>query len=204
MGAFLGEEPLSRALFAEFLWNHGYKEQSEKEFSEAAKGRPINYRVGELLVQHFFRTGRPPAARQILGVLDKQSSEWSPTEKARIRYFEGQSYFLEKRYQEAIASYEVALSIDPGMFYVHEALGKVFAETGDYDRAIARLRFLLAKSGSALPPQEAAELRVELGQAYEKKNLFVQALSEYFQASKLDPANEMAQKRAAELGKEHL
>src|SRR5207249_2827920 len=158
----------------------------------------------EILVAQHFRTGQYELARSVIRSFVKDSPDVPASQEARILYFQGQSYYLEGRYQEAIAEFEHALQIDPGVYYTHEMLAKTYAVTGDYDRAIARYRYLLEKTADSMPARQQAEVHVELAQAYEKKKQFIQALDQYFRATQLDPLNQAAQQRATELGREHL
>ena len=201
IGDLVGSQPLSRALFADFLWRHGYKEEAKQEYSYARTHSPIDFRTGELLVQHGFTTGDYQFAREVLSAMEKQETGWPPDQLVAIKYYRGQSFFLEKRYQQAVASFEEAISLDLGTYYLHEALGAAFMQVGDYDRAIARYRFLLEKTGNELAPQRAAQMHVELARAYERKNRFVEALKEYFEACRLDPQNDVARQGVIEISR---
>lgn len=204
MKTLIGEDPLARAVLGDFLWTNGFKREAEGEYAEAERCRPMAFRVGELLVKQHFRTGRFESARAVLGTMLDNPQNLSTNQLARARYFQGQSYYLEKRYQDAISGFEDALRLEPGLYYAHRALGRVYSEVGDLDRAIARFRFVLDKTGNTLPPRDAAELHIELAGVYEKKNLYIEALHQYLRATQLDPANRVAQERAVKLGREHL
>ncbi len=136
--------------------------------------------------------------------MEHQRKVWTPSQQARLEYFRGQSFFLENRHQDAINSFEMALALDPNVYYIHEALGNACAAVRDYDRAIARYLLVLNKTGDSLPPRQAAMLHVELASAYEKKFLFADALLHYSRAVMLDPSNVIAQRRAVEISREHL
>ena len=204
ISGLVGSAALTRALLGQFLWSRGFEVEAEQEYARATGGRPMEFHVGELLVEQYFRTGRFEEARQVVGRVRKESPGLSMTERTRLLYLEGTSFLLEKRYQDAIARYEQALALDPEVYYIHQALGRIFLETGDYDRAIARFRFLVGRTSRALPPRTGAELRVDLARAYEKKSLFLDALNEYLRASQLDPANQAAQEKVRQLGRDYL
>jgi len=200
---FLNGEPLTHALLADFLWTHGYQSEAEKEYHLAESRHPIECRTGELLIQQGFRTGNLPRVQETIATLERHRDDLTPYQLARLRYFGGQAFFLEKRYEEAVAALEKALEIDPHVYYVHEALGDAFVQVGDYDRAISRYRLVLDKTRN-LTPKQAAALHVKVAKVHEKRQQFVQALEQYFIAVRLDPANEVAQRRADELSREHL
>jgi tetratricopeptide (TPR) repeat protein len=204
MTTLIGEDALAKALLGDFLWSKGFKEEARREYDEAERNRPVSFRVGELLVEQYIRTGEYSKVRGVVAGLLEHSKDLIPSEVARVRFFEGQSYYFEERYQDAINSFESALRIEPGLYYVHQALGNAYSQAGDLDRAIARLQFVLGKTGDTLPAKDAAALRVDLAGVYEKKRLYLEALNEYVRATRLDPTNRVALERAAELGRKHL
>jgi tetratricopeptide (TPR) repeat protein len=204
MRVLIGEDPLARALLGDFLWTRGFTTDAEREYSQAELGRPMTFAVYELLVEQNLRTQQYDRVRRDLSALLENSKELTVPELARAHYFEGQSYYLESRFQDSISSFERVLQIDPTLYYVHQALGNAYSQTGDLDRAVARLQFVLGKTGNTLPPKDAASLRVDLATVYEKKRLYLEALDQYFRAAQLDPTNRVAVERAAELGRQHL
>ena len=200
----VGDQPIARALLGEFLWTHGEEREAEKQFRLSASHHPIDYRTGEILVQQGIRTGKYGEARRILAEMERGPEPLTPYKRARIAYFRGNSFILENRIQDAINAYESGLDLDQGIFYIHEALADAYFRAELYDRAIARYRFILDRIEATLPPKQAASLRIGLARAYERKNRFLEAFVQSSRAVQLDPGNEVARKRALEIGREHL
>jgi predicted O-linked N-acetylglucosamine transferase (SPINDLY family) len=85
------------------------------------------------------------------------------------------------RYEEALASYENALRVQPGYERAHEGLGVLLNELGDYDKAISRFRKALL-----LAPESPRTLN-NLGIAFQNLGRIKEAISIFSEALEFDP-----------------
>lgn len=82
----------------------------------------------------------------------KRNSEWRDSVTLFTRTVEtapdsskahdslGFSYQTEKRYEEALQEYEIAINLDPNNYFTHSNLGTAYAELGEYELAIPELQ----------------------------------------------------------------
>lgn len=95
----------------------------------------------------------------------------------------GNCYFIKGEYDRAIAEYQKALSLKPSLFWAHYNTGHILLQKGLYEEAITELR-KSGKSSGPLPP----DAHFDLGLAYQRIGQTEQAISEYQEALKLEPA----------------
>ncbi|MDP7033002.1 MAG: tetratricopeptide repeat protein [Planctomycetota bacterium] len=102
---------------------------------------------------------------------------------------EGQRFFREGRYENAVASYQKALDIEPQLAVAIHDLGVVHFHRADYVQAFSYLQ-----KARKLKPKNA-KFSLYLGRAYFKMNRLQQALQEF--ESSLDHAQNEYQKAEA-------
>lgn len=196
---FAGSTALGHALLADFLWEHGFKDEAESEFRLAMAGGRPDYQTGMLLVQHAMRNGNYAVVREIISSLDKDNLHLKAFQRGHLAYLRGQSYDKEGRFQEAIDCLEDALRLRSDATYIHESLGRAYFKSGDYQRAIARYQSVLGRRSLDLKPAKLANLHVALADALEKSGEQLGALEHYLRALQIDPDNRAAQAGASAL-----
>jgi tetratricopeptide (TPR) repeat protein len=116
-------------------------------------------------------------------------------------YYELGSIYLEKKlYRQAVLLFEKGLKankeIEPeNQALIYNALGFAYFSQEQYDLAIRNY-----KEAIKLYPEYVTALN-NLGNAYEKKQLTVQALETYNQVLEYEPNNKKAKKRVESLSK---
>jgi len=200
--SYVSDRPLARSLLADFLWTHGYKKEAEEEYEAVASRRPIDYFTGEQLVLHSLRTREFAKARQVLTLLESRRGVWTSFQLARFQHYRGESYSLEGKYEQAIDSYERALTLDGSMVICHLDLAKTYLENHLPRKAIARWEYLLSRRADD-PTVRAriGDIHSGLGAANEALGNWSQALAEYLQASAADPTNINLSRKVEEMSK---
>ncbi len=116
-------------------------------------------------------------------------------------YYELGSIYLDKKlYRQAVSLFEKAVKADKeiepeNQALIYNALGFAYFSQEQYDLAIRNY-----KEAVKLFPQYVTALN-NLGNAYEKKQLIVQALETYNKALEHEPNNKKAKKRVESLSK---
>lgn len=94
---------------------------------------------------------------------------------------EGDSYFDDGLYEEAIAAYEKALKYKP-YAYTYYKLAGAYYNTGDYEKAEMN-----HKKAVALRPQRTAEAYELLGNIYSRQGKYGLAIAAYEDGLKVEP-----------------
>ena len=103
-----------------------------------------------------------------------------PQEK-QVHYEIGFFSESRKKYPEALAEYEIALSLDPNFGVVLNQAGYVYAELGDFEKAIRCFeRYAAINPGQANPIDSIAELYFRMGD-------FDKARAKYREALEIRP-----------------
>ncbi|MBW2599129.1 MAG: tetratricopeptide repeat protein, partial [Deltaproteobacteria bacterium] len=98
-------------------------------------------------------------------------------------------YMEEKQYDSAISTYEKMIKISPHAAGLYSGIGYACSLKGDTDRAIANYK------ASIRYDSEDDVVYCLLGNAYEKKGMYNEALREYTNAYQVNPdSNEAARK----------
>jgi tetratricopeptide (TPR) repeat protein len=98
------------------------------------------------------------------------------------RYYQGQN-----RYDQAIAAYKKALSVDYGFVEANNGLGVIYSRMGRYDEAVDEFTDALRKS------PEAAHIYSNLGYTYYLQGKYDESIIALKHATTLNPDNERAQ-----------
>lgn len=104
-----------------------------------------------------------------------------------------QYYLKEKKNDQAIKYYKKIVLLEPKKAAPYSSLGYAYAAHGDWDRAIEN--YLIALKYD----REDDELSANLGEAYEKKELYPEALKAYTNAHELNPESQRANRRIPKL-----
>jgi len=148
-------------------------------------------------------------ALQELGQTPPSSAGQADSEGAEAYVNRGDAYLFERDFDQAIAEYDQAIALDPGVAEAYLYRGLAYYWKGDDDQAIAdleRARDLaedpgirqmaeeaLQELGQELPSaaeqvdSEGAEAYFDRGNAYYDEGEYDQAIAEYDQAIALDP-----------------
>jgi len=113
----------------------------------------------------------------------KNRREWYQA-RAKIIYGVGMEHLKAGSFDKARSSAIEAIKLDANYVPARVLLAKVLLEDGDNDAAIEQLR-----RAEALSPGDAEAVYL-LGQAFERKGKFIQALKQYQKARALDPAKD--------------
>lgn len=116
-----------------------------------------------------------------------------PAVSANDAYIIGRDQYMARRYEAAIASYETALRVDPLHVNARNGLATLYAERGEFAKAIP-IWEQLTREASAKPGPETAFLFSNLGYAHFLNGEFDNALSALEKACLLDPLNHRAWK----------
>ncbi|WP_167236256.1 LytR C-terminal domain-containing protein [Massilia genomosp. 1] len=108
---------------------------------------------------------------------------------AEDAYVTGRGAHLARRHDAALAAYRAALARDPAHLKARNGLATLYAEQGDFARAIALWQ---AMTGEGADGQASAFLFSNLGYAHFLNGQFEQALAALEKACLLDPLNERA------------
>ena len=112
----------------------------------------------------------------------------SPAALANEAYLLGRGAHMANRFDEAVASYEAALRAEPAHVNARNGLATVYAEQGDFPRAIALWRGLTEERAGQAGPHSAF-LFSNLGYAQFLNGEYEQALGALEKACVLDPLN---------------
>ncbi|WP_167225664.1 tetratricopeptide repeat protein [Massilia rubra] len=110
---------------------------------------------------------------------------------AEDAYLTGRGAHLARRHDAALAAYRAALARDPAHLKARNGLATLYAEQGDFARAIA-LWQTMTREGEGADGQVSAFLFSNLGYAHFLNGQFEQALAALEKACLLDPLNERA------------
>jgi tetratricopeptide (TPR) repeat protein len=109
---------------------------------------------------------------------DKQIKEFP--ESGVLRTQLGICFLEAGRLQEALETFQTAVTLDSLQFEPYIRMAEIFLSTGDLDRAVGLLRKSLRLNGTP-------DAHNMLGAAYAKKGMLNNALKEYLKAYQLDP-----------------
>lgn len=185
---------------------------AEKHFEQAARLRPRESAPHLRLGESYAKQGKLSAAlaefQKAVGLAPADRSAWLNLLQAQLAL---------KRFEEAQATAERISQLDPASADLHNRLGAVQAEFGDYAGAIKNLekaaalqpdsyeyRYNLglayhrngdgARALQILEPlrrqQEAAEIENLLGEVYEKRGQYLEAVRAFQRSAELEPTNE--------------
>ncbi|UOD32424.1 tetratricopeptide repeat protein [Massilia violaceinigra] len=110
---------------------------------------------------------------------------------AEDAYVTGRAAHLARRHDAALAAYRAALARDPAHLKARNGLATLYAERGDFARAIG-LWQAMTEEGEGADGQASAFLFSNLGYAHFLHGQFEQALAALEKACLLDPLNERA------------
>jgi tetratricopeptide (TPR) repeat protein len=181
---------------------HGYRDEAQRQFQQVEAAKVLDYRTGEALIAHYLREYQGDSARRVIARMEKSDPHLSLFYRSRLQYFQGRSFFQEKRFVEAIGAYERSLALDPSVIQSHLELAEAYLEEGEPQKAIARWHYLLSR-GISVPRDVAGpgDIHFGLGRAYEALGDRNRALAEYLRASSEDPANVDFSRKASEITK---
>ncbi|NHZ92324.1 tetratricopeptide repeat protein [Massilia sp. CCM 8733] len=108
---------------------------------------------------------------------------------AEDAYVTGRAAHLARRHDAALAAYRAALARDPAHLKARNGLATLYAERGDFARAIG-LWQAMAGEGEGADGQASAFLFSNLGYAHFLNGQFEQALAALEKACLLDPLND--------------
>lgn len=114
-----------------------------------------------------------------------------PFASAEQAYLIGRGHHLAQRFDNAIAAYESALALEPEHVNTRNALATIYAEQGQFDRAILLWQSLTVAAANQTGP-ESAFLFSNLGYAMFLKGDYDGALAALEKACVLDPLNHRA------------
>ena len=103
------------------------------------------------------------------------------------------SYLKEKKCAAAIKYYKKIVQLEPKKAGSYDSLGYAYAACNDLDRAIQNYRIALRYD------HEDDEIYANMGEAYEKKGLYQEALKAYTSAYALNPESARAGQRIPKL-----
>lgn len=101
-------------------------------------------------------------------------------------FFQGNLFFLDGAFDQAIACYRLALLIEPGAVQTHLPLANALAKSGQLDEAISHYQHA-ARDGP-----ESATTQLSLGETFEKRGRRSDAITCYRRAVELEPLNAIA------------
>lgn len=110
---------------------------------------------------------------------------------AEDAYATGRAAHLARRHDAALAAYRAALARDPAHLKARNGLATLFAERGDFARAIGLWQAMTAE-GEGADGQASAFLFSNLGYAHFLNGQFEHALAALEKACLLDPLNDRA------------
>lgn len=105
----------------------------------------------------------------------------TPTPSASDHAAQGNAYYDQGQFEEAVAEFEEALQLDPDDAETHYNLGLAYEALGKIDEAIAEYQEAIR-----LDP-DLAEAHNGLGNAYSDQGRLDEAIAEYEEAIRLDP-----------------
>ena len=190
----------------------GQLDSALKHFDQAARLRPREPVAHLRLGESYAKQGKLSAAlaefQKAVGLAPADRSAWFNVLQAQLAL---------KRFREAQTSAERISQLDPASADLHNRLGAVLAEFGDYAGAIKNLekatalqpesyefRYNLglayhrngdgARALQMLEPlrrqREDGEIENLLGEVYEKKGQYLEAVRAFQRSAELEPANE--------------
>lgn len=133
---------------------------------------------------------RNPSLNTILNKIEEQLIEEAPG----ITLFEkGNELFNEKKFEEAIASYQEFLEKNPELYEVHFSLGNCYKEMGDIEQALKEFQLVLEK---AIEENEKdrkikAKTLAAIGECHLKKEDLNSAQNYFKKSLELDPRDEI-------------
>ena len=115
-------------------------------------------------------------------------------EASRKIFDEGNQFYEEKKYPEAIAKFEEFLEKNPSIYQVNINLGNCYREVGEFDKAVAAYNKILDKvkseKGTLEGNESAARALANMGEAYIKQGNMEKAFEYLKQAIDMSPKDE--------------
>lgn len=135
---------------------------------------------------------------EVILTLKKIAQSKMPTlqDKASFALFEqGNQFFVEKKYDDAISAYQQFLEKNPKAYKVHLNIGNCFKEKGELDKALEEYNKVLEgveKEEEDLSGNEiAARVLAAKGEAYLKKEDYGNAQKNFKNSIEIYPKNEV-------------
>jgi Flp pilus assembly protein TadD len=179
------EKPRPHLILGSALLERGRVDEALRELGEAQRldsGQPN----AELPLVHT-RRGRAYLAQ---GEVDRAEAEFREAIRVdpgngQARFLLGRVFAIRGRSEDAIREYRTAFRLDPAgaPAQAHQMLADELTKVGSLGEAIEELRVALR-----LAPQDAA-LHAQLGHLYERSGLVSEAIREYEEFARLEPAN---------------
>ncbi|QWR76272.1 tetratricopeptide repeat protein [Candidatus Magnetomonas plexicatena] len=95
----------------------------------------------------------------------------------------GSAYFAEKRYDDAIAQFKLAIDLSPTVPEAYNDLGLVYARKGLFNEALEKFKYAMTLERSYVSP------RVNLGVMYMNRGMSEQAIAEFKAALEINRFN---------------
>lgn len=133
----LGTFPFHRAKGDSYRAAQRWKEAAI-EYQTALKLNPRDVETRALLAEVAGRHGSPTFAHEEFA----RAKAIDPSDSV-IYYKEGNTFYDQQKYDQAIGSYRRAIELDPTNKFAHNNLGVVYMEKKDYSRAIASFKRVL-------------------------------------------------------------
>ena len=109
--------------------------------------------------------------------------------KARAHHNYGQALFAERKYDEAMKEFNVALQLDPSFVLTYFTRGGLYASRGQYELAIKDFNEVLKRS---LDKTRLAQVYLARGKVYAEMEDYQASLNDFNQAISLDSKNAVA------------
>lgn len=142
-----------------------------------------------------------PKVTLTLKKIQKMDTEFAGDEASLSLFEKANQLVAEKRYDEAIVSYQQVLEKNPGLYQVHWSIGNCYAAKGDIEKAIEEYKIVLDQSQAdvSMGKEMAAKALAGLGECYLKKGDFETAQNYFKQSIESYPENEIIAYNVGEL-----
>lgn len=182
------KSPFLRVQIGHLLFRKGEVSEALALAEGVVRDYPDNIKALMLLTEIYSSQKRSADAVAALGRVKGLASADDP----EVMMFLGKAYYSHDMTDEALAAFIKAAENDPHEFIAMDYIGSIYLEKKEYDKAEEYLKKVLE-----VRPLESVHFK--LGVIHELQERYPEAIGDYEAALRLNPANNQARERVAQV-----